>query len=142
MPRLPGELSTADRAQLLQRLVLSTVGFTGVTLERLVLLGIRHGCNTPAVPSEEVRESVPETPRLYPPAWRLMRVATADHEVAGVRVHEGEHALIGTHAMHQSATVWDRPLEFLPSRWRRLTNDQRRTLPAPPGGGTRLTPPG
>ncbi|MET8826294.1 cytochrome P450 [Streptomyces sp. NPDC004610] len=133
---LPGELSTADRAQLLQRLVLSTVGFTGVTLEWVVLLGIRHGCNTPAVRTEDVRQLVRETLRLYPTAWRLMRVAAADHDLGGTRVHEGEHVLIGTHAIHRSPAVWDRPLEFLPSRWQRLTDDQRRAyLPFGKGAG-------
>ncbi|MCZ9342465.1 cytochrome P450, partial [Streptomyces sp. TRM76130] len=61
---LPGELSPADRAQLLQRLVLSTVGFTGVTLEWVVMLGIRHGYDTPTVHHEQVHRLVKEALRL------------------------------------------------------------------------------
>ncbi|GGW54011.1 cytochrome P450 [Streptomyces griseoloalbus] len=133
---LPGELSTADRAQLLQRLVLSTVGFTGVTLEWVVMLGIRHGYDTPAVGQEQVHQLVKEALRLYPTAWRLIRVAAADHDLAGCRVREGEHVLIGTHAIHRSAAVWDEPLDFRPSRWEQPTDDQRRSyLPFGKGEG-------
>ncbi|MFF8036101.1 cytochrome P450 [Streptomyces sp. NPDC016626] len=133
---LPGELSLADRAQLLQRLVLSTVGFTGVTLEWVVMLGIRHGYDTPAVRQEQVHRLVKEALRLYPTAWRLIRVAAADHDIAAARVSEGEHVLIGTHAIHRSAAVWDRPLDFRPSRWEQPTDDQRRSyLPFGKGDG-------
>ncbi|MET9223521.1 cytochrome P450 [Streptomyces sp. NPDC003300] len=133
---LPGELSTADRAQVLQRLVLSTVGFTGVTLEWVVLLGVRHGYNTPTVRREQVHHLVREALRLYPTAWRLMRVAAADHEIAGAEVREGEHVLIGTHAIHRSAAVWEAPLDFRPSRWQRPTDEQRRSyLPFGKGEG-------
>jgi hypothetical protein len=133
---LPGELSPADRAQLLQRLVLSTVGFTGVTLEWVVMLGIRHGYNTPALRHEHAQQLVREALRLYPTAWRLIRVAAADHDIAGARVHKGEHVLIGTHAIHRSAAVWDRPLDFCPSRWEQPTDDQRRSyLPFGKGEG-------
>lgn len=136
---LPGELSPADRAQLLQRLVLSTVGFTGVTLEWMVMLGVKHGYDTPAVRREHVHRLVKETLRLYPTAWRLIRVAGADHDIVGSRVHEGEHVLIGTHALHRSATVWDRPLDFRPSRWEQLTDDQRRSY-VPFGKGEGMCP--
>ncbi|MGD9485895.1 cytochrome P450 [Streptomyces sp. TRM70308] len=134
--RLPGELSDADRAQLFQRLVLATVGFTGVTLEWVVLLGVQHGYNDPAVRPEQVRSLVNEALRLYPTAWRLARVAAADHEIAGVSVHAGEHVLIGTHALHRSAAVWDEPLAFRPRRWEKPTEDQRRSyLPFGKGEG-------
>ncbi|MEE1929611.1 cytochrome P450 [Streptomyces sp. TRM 70351] len=134
--RLPGELSPADRAQLLQRLVLSTVGFTGVALEWVVLLGVRHGYDDPAVRPEQVRSLVKEALRLYPTAWRLLRVAAADHEIAGVPVREGEHVLIGTHALHRSAAVWDEPLRFRPARWENPTDEQRRSyLPFGKGKG-------
>ncbi|URM92521.1 cytochrome P450 [Streptomyces sp. MRC013] len=133
---LPGELSLADRAQLLQRLVLSTVGFTGVALEWVVMLGVQHGYDTPAVRREQIHQLVREALRLYPTAWRLVRVASTDHDVGGVPVREGEHVLIGTHAVHRSPAVWDRPLDFRPSRWERLTDDQRRSyLPFGKGDG-------
>ncbi|MEI7030098.1 cytochrome P450 [Streptomyces pratensis] len=133
---LRGELSPADRAQLLQRLILSAVGFTGVTLEWLVLLGVQYGYTGPAVRPEQIRSLVKEVLRLYPTAWRLVRVAGADHEIAGVPVHEGEHVLIGTHALHRSAAVWDEPLEFRPARWEKPTEDQRRSyLPFGKGEG-------
>ncbi|MFI6084967.1 cytochrome P450 [Streptomyces sp. NPDC051217] len=136
---LPGDLTPGDRAQLLQRLVLSTVGFTGVTLEWLVMLGIQHGYDTPAVRHEQVHQLVREALRLYPTAWRLIRVAAADHDIAGVRVHEGEHVLIGTHAIHRSATLWDSPLDFRPSRWEQPTDEQRRSY-FPFGKGDGMCP--
>ncbi|MEV6419555.1 cytochrome P450 [Streptomyces sp. NPDC051662] len=137
--RLRGELSPADRAQLLQRLILSTVGFTGVTLEWVVLLGVLHGYNTPAVRPEQVRSLVRETLRLYPTAWRLGREAAADHEIGGVPVNRGEHILIGTHAIHRSGAVWDKPLDFRPSRWDRLNDHQRRAY-LPFGKGAEMCP--
>ncbi|MFE7566435.1 cytochrome P450 [Streptomyces sp. NPDC057539] len=136
---LQAELSPADRAQLLQRLILSTVGFTGVTLEWVVLLGILHGYNTPAVRPEQVRSLVRETLRLYPTAWRLGREAAADHEIGGVPVGQGEHVLIGTHAIHRSGAVWDKPLDFCPSRWNELDDQQRRAY-LPFGKGEEMCP--
>ncbi|WP_371244332.1 cytochrome P450 [Streptomyces pimonensis] len=137
--RLPGGLSLADRAQLLQRLVLATVGFTGVTLEWVVLLGVQHGYNDPALRPEHVRPLVKEALRLCPTAWRLARVAATDHEIAGVPVRAGEHILIGTHALHRAATVWDRPLDFRPTRWERPTRDQKRSY-LPFGKGREMCP--
>jgi hypothetical protein len=133
---LRAELSAADRAQVLQRLVLSTVGFTGVTLEWVVMLGIQHGYGTPAVTQEQVHQLVRETLRLYPTAWRLARVAARDHSIAGTPVHEGEHVLIGTHAIHRAPAVWNIPQDFRPSRWKHPTDDQRRSyLPFGKGDG-------
>ncbi|WP_093796813.1 cytochrome P450 [Streptomyces sp. Wb2n-11] len=137
--RLPGQLSLADRAQLLQRLVLATVGFTGVTLEWVVLLGIQHGYNDPALRLEHVRSLVKEALRLCPTAWRLARVAAIDHEIAGAPVRAGEHILIGTHALHRSATVWDQPLDFRPTRWEKPTRDQKRSY-LPFGKGEEMCP--
>ncbi|MFE9298802.1 cytochrome P450 [Streptomyces niveus] len=133
---LPGDLTPADRAQLLQRLVLSTVGFTGVTLEWVVVLGIQHGYDIPTVSHTQIQRLVREALRLYPTAWRLIRVAATAHDIAGARVQEGEHVLIGTHAIHRSAAVWDRPLDFCPSRWEQPTDAQRRAyLPFGRGDG-------
>ncbi|MFF2846184.1 cytochrome P450 [Streptomyces sp. NPDC058001] len=136
---IPGEASLADRAQLLQRLILSTVGFTGVTLEWVVLLGIQHGYNTPAVKPAQVRALVKEALRLYPTAWRLIRVAATDHTIGGVPVDKGEHVLIGTHAIHRSGTVWDKPLDFCPSRWVKPGDEQRRAY-LPFGKGEEMCP--
>jgi cytochrome P450 len=137
--RLPGQLSLTDRAQLLQRLVLATVGFTGVTLEWVVLLGVQHGYNDPALRPEQVRPLVKEALRIYPTAWRLARVAATDHQVAGVPVRAGEHILIGTHAIHRSATVWNQPLDVRPTRWERPTRDQKRSY-LPFGKGEEMCP--
>lgn len=98
-----------------------------MTLEWLLILGIQHGYDTPTVRREDTRRLVREVLRLYPTAWRLLRVAAADHDLAGVRVHEGEHVLIGTHALHRSAAVWDGPRDFRPSRWEQPTDEQRRS---------------
>ncbi|MFE4369103.1 cytochrome P450 [Streptomyces sp. NPDC056835] len=136
---LQEELSPSHRAQLMQRLILSTVGFTGVTLEWVVLLGIQHGYNTPAVRPEQIRSLVRETLRLYPTAWRLSREAATDHEIGGVPVSKGEHVLIGTHAIHRSGAVWDKPLEFDPARWEKLEDHQRRAY-LPFGRGEEMCP--
>ncbi|MBC3989831.1 cytochrome P450 [Streptomyces sp. AC563] len=136
---LEGELSLADRAQLLQRLVLSTVGFTGVALEWVVLLGVQYGYNTPAVRPEDVRSLVREALRLYPAAWRLVRVAAVDHELAGLSVRAGEHVLIGTHAIHRAGSVWDEPLAMRPTRWEETTEGQRQSY-LPFGKGEAMCP--
>ncbi|MFE4670579.1 cytochrome P450 [Streptomyces sp. NPDC056716] len=135
-----GELSPQDRAQLLQRLILSAVGFTGVALEWVVLLGIQHGYNGPELRPEQVRSLVRETLRVYPTAWRLVRVAARDHRIAGVPVRRGEHVLIGTHAIHRSGAVWDRPLDFRPARWEEDADDERRRSYLPFGKGEGMCP--
>ncbi len=112
-----------------------------MALEWVVLLGVRYGHGTPEVRRDDIHRLVREVLRLYPTAWRLLRVAAADHDLAGVRVHQGEHVLIGTHAMHRSPAVWDGPLDFRPSRWEQPTDDQRRSY-LPFGKGAGMCPAG
>ncbi|MFE3138626.1 cytochrome P450 [Streptomyces scopuliridis] len=77
--------------------------------------------------------------RLYPTAWRLAREAATDHEIGGAPVSKGDHVLIGIHAIHRSGAVWDKPLDFHPSRWEKLTDDQRRAY-LPFGKGEEMCP--
>ncbi|MEV4999219.1 cytochrome P450 [Streptomyces niveus] len=134
LDRLPAQ---DDGAQDLVDLVLGLPGgLTGVTFEWAVMLGIQHRYDTPAVSHAQIQRLVREALRLYPTAWRLIRVAATAHDIAGARVQEGEHLLIGTHAIHRSPAVWDSPLEFRPSRWEQPTDAQRRSyLPFGKGEG-------
>lgn len=60
---------------------------------------------------------VAETMRLYPPAWILERVAETDLEVDGYRVPAGSILLASQYALHRDPRFWDRPDDFVPSRW-------------------------
>jgi len=135
---LDGEFSTLDRAQLLQRLILSTVGFTGITLEWAILLAYQSGRDGAELTEAEARTLVQEALRLYPTAWRLWRVAEKPHQIGGCPVDHGGDVLIDLHAIHRSA-VWDEPDAFDPDRWSRATREQRAAY-LPFGKGEQMCP--
>lgn len=55
--------------------------------------------------------------RLYPPAFRLPRVAAEDVEIGGYTVEADTDILVYTVAAHRNQRFWDAPMEFRPSRW-------------------------
>jgi cytochrome P450 len=77
--------------------------------------------------------------RLYPPAYAFGREALADCEIGGYRVDAGATVFIAPWVMHRDSRYFDRPLEFIPTRW---ANDAAKQLPRfayfPFGGGPRV----
>jgi cytochrome P450 len=59
-----------------------------------------------------------ETLRLFPPAWVITRRVLADDVLAGVPVPAGALIIVSTYALHRNPSVWDRPGDFDPERFR------------------------
>jgi hypothetical protein len=136
---LDGDFTPIERAQLLQRLILSAVGFTGITLEWAILLAYQSGRDSAELTEAQARLLVQEALRLYPTAWRLWREAGAPHTVGGCPVEHGGQVMIDLHALHRSAAVWDAPDEFDPDRWAAATREQRAAY-LPFGKGEQMCP--
>lgn len=111
-------LSPRQRAELFRRLVLSFVGFLGVALEWSVLLaaGRRWTHDT------AVKHHVAEALRLYPPAWRLLRVAASPHSLGGLQIGPGDTVLMLTSAIHRSPKAWTSPNLYRPARWQEASS--------------------
>ena len=63
---------------------------------------------------------VRETLRLYPPPFRIPRMAADDVEIGGYTVEAGTDILAFTAVPHRDERFWDAPTEFRPSRWNDL----------------------
>ena len=59
-----------------------------------------------------------ESMRLYPPAWTLGRQNKAAMELGGYRLPAKCTILIPQWTLHRDGRFWEKPLEFLPERWR------------------------
>ncbi len=84
---------------------------------------------------------VEEGLRLYPPVYRIGRVALRDCVIGQFRIPKGANVLIPQWAVQRSARHFEAPLAFRPERW---TDAMRQSLPrfafAPFGGGPRICP--
>jgi cytochrome P450 len=82
-----------------------------------------------------VRESL----RLYPPVWRMGRIAKEDVEIHGYRIAKGASVLVSQWVVQRDARYFTDPERFDPGRW---TEDLARSLPRfayfPFGGGPRM----
>lgn len=82
-----------------------------------------------------VRESL----RLYPPVWRMGRIAQEDVAIRGYRIPKGASVLVSQWVVHRDARYFTEPERFDPGRW---TEDLARSLPRfayfPFGGGPRI----
>ncbi|MEO6590660.1 MAG: cytochrome P450 [Pyrinomonadaceae bacterium] len=62
-----------------------------------------------------------ESMRLYPPAWTLGRLATEAHEFNGFQIEPKSLVLASQYVMHRDPRFWERPGEFVPDRWEKLS---------------------
>jgi cytochrome P450 len=81
---------------------------------------------------------VTETLRLFPPAWLVPRVVTADTVLGGYRLPAGATVSYSPYVIHHRGDLYDDPEWFDPDRW----DDSRRPQPPrhaylPFGAGTR-----
>lgn len=58
-----------------------------------------------------------EALRLYPPSWRLSRVAAAADEIDGVHVLPGQSVLTLVYLIHRHPGFWSEPERFIPERF-------------------------
>ncbi len=81
---------------------------------------------------------ITESMRLYPPVWRMGRVALEQFEVAGYQIPTGALFCISPFITHHDSRWFANPMEFRPERW---TPEFRGTLHRhayfPFGGGPR-----
>ncbi|MFI9552757.1 cytochrome P450 [Nonomuraea endophytica] len=63
------------------------------------------------------RRVLTETLRLYPPAWLLTRVVTANTELAGYRLPPGTELAYSTYMLHRDPVHFPDPERFDPDRW-------------------------
>jgi cytochrome P450 len=82
---------------------------------------------------------IKESMRLYPESWALGREALEELEVGGWAIRPATQVYLYQWASHMNPVWFDRPEEFLPSRW---TPDFEAALPrsayTPFGGGPRV----
>lgn len=101
-------------AELLQRLTLSTVGFTGAALEWMLL---QHRKQSADMEAEAVEDRVREIVRLSSPACRLTREVAIPFSAWGRNFPAGHEFLINIRAANRDPAAWEDPDDFIPSRW-------------------------
>lgn len=81
----------------------------------------------PSLP--RTRAVITESMRLFPPAWIIGRMTTADIEVDGWELPVGSIILTSQFAMHRDPRYWTNAAAFRPTRW--LTDDGQFSEKAP-----------
>ncbi|HEX6574687.1 MAG TPA: cytochrome P450 [Gemmatimonadaceae bacterium] len=59
-----------------------------------------------------------ESMRLYPPAYLLGREAIRDTQLGDANIPRGSTVLISQWVMHRHPSYFERPLDFIPERWK------------------------
>lgn len=101
-----------EAAQILQRLVLSVVGFTGAAIEWL-LFDLAMQSRRRSLDEAFVRESL----RVHTPACRLSRDVTRPFTHGDMDFSVGDEVLFNIRAASNDSTAWRSSDEFLPERW-------------------------
>ncbi|MBX6767914.1 MAG: cytochrome P450 [Actinomadura rubrobrunea] len=65
-----------------------------------------------------VTQVIQELLRLYPVGWAFSRIATKPTTLGGVEIKPGDIVIISPYLTHHLESVWDRPYEFDPERFR------------------------
>jgi Cytochrome P450 len=112
------DLPVIERGELYVRLLHSVISFTGIALEWAVLTAARNDeFRTALRTGRAVRPFLWELQRLYPTAWRLVRVAATDHRIGQERVNAGDNVIVATSALHRGKDNWTGSKEYRSSRW-------------------------
>ena len=70
--------------------------------------------DVPALPY--TNQVIQEVLRLYPPAWIIMRTATADDQLGDYHLSAGTSVLISPYLLHHHPHLWHNPTSFDPER--------------------------
>jgi cytochrome P450 len=84
------------------------------------------------------RAVVSEALRLYPPAFVLTRVATADDAVGQARIRRGSLIMISPWVLHRHIGLWNNADAFVPSRFLGDAQPAHRFAYLPFGAGPRV----
>lgn len=118
-----------EMAELIRRLILSTVGFLGCAIEWLLIDMSRFGHSSPA------QAFCLESLRYHSPAWRLSREVATGHTIDSLTIPAGSTVLASLYAAHRDPVRFPDPATFDPGRW---TDPSRYLLAF--GRGTRVCP--
>ncbi len=82
---------------------------------------------------------VQEALRLFPPTWRLARMAIGDDEIGGYPIPAGSIVVFSPYLMHRHPGFWERPDDFDPERFAPArSTDRPHFVYFPFGGGPRM----
>lgn len=85
------------------------------------------------------RQVILETMRLYPPVWALIRTASADDEIDGVKIKAGDNIVLCSYAVHHNPKYWPDPEKFDPDRFSKENlKDHVKFSHVPFGAGKRV----
>ncbi|MBL9199924.1 MAG: cytochrome P450 [Opitutaceae bacterium] len=96
---------------------------THPAVEERLVAEVRHVLGSRAPTIEDyprltyTRAVVEETLRLYPPVHVFSRRATADDEIAGVKIPRGTFVTISSWVLHRHKLWWEAPEKFDPERF-------------------------
>ncbi|MEV3861502.1 cytochrome P450 [Streptomyces sp. NPDC050095] len=102
-----------DLAEVYLSFLFATVGSIGFALAWAVLLTATHPGSRSAHPSWIVREAL----RLWPVAWLFARTPSRAQLLGGTEVTGRDRLAVCTYLVHRHPAYWERPDEFLPTRW-------------------------
>lgn len=68
---------------------------------------------------------IDETLRLYPPAFRVDRVASADYEYKGIKMKKGQVWTASIYSLHHDASIYPDPFKFDPERFNEENKKKR-----------------
>ncbi len=80
---------------------------------------------------------IDETLRLYPPVWAWTKRATGTDTIRGHAIPSGSILYVSPYLVHRHPQWWDRPDEFLPSRWTAELKEKNKHAFFPFGMGPR-----
>jgi cytochrome P450 len=84
-----------------------------------------------------LNDVVDETLRLYPPVWAWTKRALGSDTIRGHSIEPGSILYVSPYVVHRHPQWWDRPDEFVPSRWTPELREKNRNAYFPFGMGPR-----
>jgi len=103
--------SIDEAAEILRRLVLSTVGFLGSAVEWLLIDSTQYSTNSPS------EWFVQESLRFHSPAWRLTRSSANSSQINGLSYSANDVFLLNIFSANRDENVWNGGDLFMPDRW-------------------------
>jgi cytochrome P450 len=85
-----------------------------------------------------VKQCLEEALRLYPPAYVIDRIARDDDTFDGISLPKDTMVLMSIYELHRYADFWERPSEFMPSRFNGTDKNDYSDYYYPFGAGPRM----
>lgn len=107
---------------------------------RAEALRVRFGQKHPdcdASRFEQIRMTILETLRLYPPAWAITVRSIGSDQLGSVVIPSGAKIVISPYVTHRLERLWDRPERFDPGRFAGVSSGEELAAYFPFGRGPR-----